>query len=97
MARESGRAERRLQETDYLLGVHDEQRSEALRFKEPEGVQVPFKLMAVYPPIFSNSTGAFDLSMFAVLVVAFLPLLPVLGPCAPETSFSCRFADVVDP
>lgn len=36
LARESGRAERRLQETDYLLGVHDEQRSGGLRFKEPE-------------------------------------------------------------
>ena len=36
LAREAGRAERRLQETDYLLGVHDEQRSGALRFKEPE-------------------------------------------------------------
>jgi serine/threonine-protein kinase HipA len=36
LARETGRAERRLQETDYLLGVHDEQRSGGLRFKEPE-------------------------------------------------------------
>lgn len=34
-AREEGRAARRLQETDYLLGVHDEQRTGALRFKEP--------------------------------------------------------------
>ena len=34
-AREEGRAARRLQETDYLLGVHDEQRAGALRFKEP--------------------------------------------------------------
>ena len=29
-AREEGRAARRLQETDYLLGVHDEQRTGAL-------------------------------------------------------------------
>lgn len=36
LAREAGRAEHRLQETDYLLGVHDEQRSGGLRFKEPE-------------------------------------------------------------
>lgn len=36
LARKTGRAERRLQETDYLLGVHDEQRSGGLRFKEPE-------------------------------------------------------------
>ena len=36
LARETGRAGRRLQETDYLLGVHDEQRSGGLRFKEPE-------------------------------------------------------------
>lgn len=34
-AREEKRAARRLQETDYLLGVHDEQRTGALRFKEP--------------------------------------------------------------
>lgn len=33
-AREEERASRRLQETDYLLGVHDEQRIGALRFKE---------------------------------------------------------------
>jgi serine/threonine-protein kinase HipA len=36
LARETGRAGHRLQETDYLLGVHDEQRSGGLRFKEPE-------------------------------------------------------------
>ncbi len=36
MARETGRAAHRLLETDYLLGVHDEQRSGALRFKERE-------------------------------------------------------------
>lgn len=35
-AREANRPVRRLQETDYLLGVHDEQRSGALRFKERE-------------------------------------------------------------
>lgn len=35
-AREAGRPVRSLLETDYLLGVHDEQRSGALRFKEPE-------------------------------------------------------------
>ncbi|MEO8617284.1 MAG: HipA domain-containing protein [Luteolibacter sp.] len=35
-AREAGRPVRTLLETDYLLGVHDEQRSGALRFKEPE-------------------------------------------------------------
>lgn len=35
-AREDGRPVRTLMETDYLLGVHDEQRSGALRFKEPE-------------------------------------------------------------
>ena len=34
-AREEGRPTQRLQETDYLLGVHDEQRVGALRFKEP--------------------------------------------------------------
>ncbi len=34
-ARIEGREARRLHETDYLLGVHDEQRSGALRFKEP--------------------------------------------------------------
>lgn len=34
-AREEGRSAHRLQETDYLLGVHDEQRAGALRFKEP--------------------------------------------------------------
>jgi serine/threonine-protein kinase HipA len=34
-ARAAGRAARRLMETDYLLGVHDEQRAGALRFKEP--------------------------------------------------------------
>ncbi len=34
LAREAGRPARRLQETDYLLGVHDAQRSGALRFKE---------------------------------------------------------------
>jgi serine/threonine-protein kinase HipA len=33
-AREAGRPVRTLLETDYLLGVHDEQRSGALRFKE---------------------------------------------------------------
>ena len=33
-AREEGRPARRLQETDYLLGVHDEQRTGALRFIE---------------------------------------------------------------
>ena len=36
LAREANRPARRLQETDYLLGVHDEQRSGALRFKERE-------------------------------------------------------------
>lgn len=36
LARESNRSARRLQETDYLLGVHDGQRSGALRFKERE-------------------------------------------------------------
>lgn len=36
VAREAGRPAHRLQETDYLLGVHDEQRSGALRFKEHE-------------------------------------------------------------
>lgn len=36
LARENGRSVCRLQETDYLLGVHDEQRSGGLRFKEPE-------------------------------------------------------------
>lgn len=36
LAREAGRPVHRLQETDYLLGVHDEQRSGALRFKEHE-------------------------------------------------------------
>jgi serine/threonine-protein kinase HipA len=35
LARAADRPVRRLQETDYLLGVHDEQRSGALRFKEP--------------------------------------------------------------
>ncbi len=35
-ARETKRPVRSLRETDYLLGVHDEQRSGALRFKEPE-------------------------------------------------------------
>jgi serine/threonine-protein kinase HipA len=35
-ARESNRPVRSLRETDYLLGVHDEQRSGALRFKERE-------------------------------------------------------------
>ncbi len=34
-AREEGHSAHRLQETDYLLGVHDEQRTGALRFKEP--------------------------------------------------------------
>lgn len=36
LAREVNRSAHRLQETDYLLGVHDEQRSGALRFKERE-------------------------------------------------------------
>jgi serine/threonine-protein kinase HipA len=36
LAREAKRPSRRFLETDYLLGVHDEQRSGALRFKEPE-------------------------------------------------------------
>jgi len=36
LAREAKRPLRRLQETDYLLGVHDEQRAGALRFKERE-------------------------------------------------------------
>jgi serine/threonine-protein kinase HipA len=36
LAREAGRSEHRLQETDFLLGVHDEQRSGGLRFKEHE-------------------------------------------------------------
>lgn len=36
IARETKRPVRRLRQTDYLLGVHDEQRSGALRFKEPE-------------------------------------------------------------
>lgn len=36
LAREAGRSPRRLLETDFLLGVHDEQRAGALRFKEPE-------------------------------------------------------------
>lgn len=36
LAREASRSPRRLQETDYLLGVHDGQRAGALRFKEPE-------------------------------------------------------------
>jgi len=35
-ARDTGRPVRTLLETDYLLGVHDEQRSGALRFKESE-------------------------------------------------------------
>ena len=35
LAREAGRTTRRLLETDYLIGVHDEQRMGALRFKEP--------------------------------------------------------------
>jgi serine/threonine-protein kinase HipA len=35
-ARETKRPTRSLRETDYLLGVHDEQRSGALRFKEKE-------------------------------------------------------------
>ena len=35
LARAAGRPHRRLQETDYLLGVHDEPRSGALRFKDP--------------------------------------------------------------
>jgi len=34
-ARAAGRPLRRLLETDFLLGVHDEQRSGAIRFKEP--------------------------------------------------------------
>jgi serine/threonine-protein kinase HipA len=33
-ARKTGKSARRLQETDYLLGVHDEQRTGALRFIE---------------------------------------------------------------
>ncbi len=36
LAREANRPARRLQETDFLLGVHDEQRSGALRLKEPQ-------------------------------------------------------------
>jgi serine/threonine-protein kinase HipA len=36
LAREANRPAHRLQETDYLLGVNDEQRSGALRFKERE-------------------------------------------------------------
>lgn len=36
LARGAERAAHRLQETDYLLGVHDEQRAGALRFKERE-------------------------------------------------------------
>ena len=35
LARQEGRPTRRLRETDYLLGVHDEQRAGGLRFKEP--------------------------------------------------------------
>ncbi len=35
LARNETRSERRLQELDYLLGVHDEQRVGALRFKDP--------------------------------------------------------------
>ena len=34
-ARGEGHSAHRLEETDYLLGVHDEQRTGALRFKEP--------------------------------------------------------------
>jgi serine/threonine-protein kinase HipA len=34
IAREAKQSPHRMQETDYLLGVHDEQRSGALRFKE---------------------------------------------------------------
>lgn len=36
LAREAKRPVRRLVETDYLLGVHDEQRSGALRFRDTE-------------------------------------------------------------
>jgi serine/threonine-protein kinase HipA len=36
LARQANRPAHRLQESDYLLGVHDEQRSGALRFKESE-------------------------------------------------------------
>lgn len=36
LAREASRPAHRLQEVDYLLGVHDEQRSGALRFKDGE-------------------------------------------------------------
>ena len=39
-AREASRRAHRLQETDYLLGVHDEQRSGALRFRERESGDV---------------------------------------------------------
>lgn len=35
LAKEETRKQRRLQELDFLLGVHDEQRVGALRFKEP--------------------------------------------------------------
>ncbi len=40
-ARGEGRSAHRLQETDYLLGVHDQQRTGALRFKEPGRVHCP--------------------------------------------------------
>lgn len=36
MARKEGRREYRLRELDFLLGVHDEQRMGALRFRDPE-------------------------------------------------------------
>lgn len=36
MARKEGRREHRLRELDFLLGVHDEQRMGALRFRDPE-------------------------------------------------------------
>jgi len=36
VARDEQRPSRHLLETDYLLGVHDEQRAGALRFKDPE-------------------------------------------------------------
>ena len=51
LAREEGRKPRSLTETDYLLGVHDEARMGALRFKlDPEGKYLSHESDMAAPP-----------------------------------------------
>lgn len=100
LAREDGRAERRLHESDYLLGVHDAQRLGALRFRV-DGVYLDDNDEKAAPPLASlrelehaslelEKTGAVDDPAYSRWLAMLIAPGSSLGGARPKAS-------VVDP